>query len=230
VCALKTITSAVGCAATNTGGHFTLTALAPGSYVVDFDAGTGFTVQYYDASSSFAGADGVIVSARSTSSGVDAAMQLTGSSTGGGSSPSTQVPPATVGVASSKTASAPAPGVLALLSSRVEVGGKGVASVKIVCRGASVCHARIAILATRTGLVRGRRKREQLRLGSITVTLAGGRTSVEHVHLSAVARTLLSEHHGLLMARLSISAPSAGKQGRASARAVHLVQARAAGR
>jgi len=136
----------------------------------------------------------------------------------------------TGGVASSKAAAAPAPGALALLSSRIEVRGKGVASVKVACRGASACHARITLLATRTVLMHGRRKSELLTLGSVEVTLVRGHTGVERVRLSRTARAMLSARHGLLAARLSISAAQAGRQATASAHSVHLVQSRAAGR
>ncbi len=79
VCAsTKSGESALGdCAITSSGGEYTISALASGSYTVKFNAGKNYVVQYYNDKSSAAESNSVSVTAPDTTSGIDAAMQLT---------------------------------------------------------------------------------------------------------------------------------------------------------
>ena len=70
----------VGFANTDASGHYTVSGLVSGSYTVGF-AGCGagnYAPQFYNGKSSLATADAVSVTAGSTTSGIDAALQTGG--------------------------------------------------------------------------------------------------------------------------------------------------------
>ena len=69
---------------TDSAGHYTLPGLATGNYKVGFVScgGTSYLSQFYNGKSSLATADAVSVSAGSTTSGIDAALQPGGQITG----------------------------------------------------------------------------------------------------------------------------------------------------
>lgn len=222
VCALKSIERAVKCAISGRAGQFTTPPLAPGAYVIGFDAGKQFAIQYYSASATFAGATQVAVGAGGTTAGINAAMKALGGS-GAKPPPPAPVPPspphnAPAQNASTTTPTKPGEGSLALRSDRIAVTVKGLARVALSCKGAYPCSARISLTASRVVLVHGQRKPEQVQLATLAVSLAAGEEQTDSLRLSALARALLRERHGLLRARLSISAP-----GGASATSAHPV-------
>ncbi len=81
------------CAATNSGGEYTVSRLATGSYRVEFSARNGggnYVRQYYSDKSSYAEAEAVAVTAGETKPEIDAAMQTGGKITGKVTSASTK--------------------------------------------------------------------------------------------------------------------------------------------
>jgi hypothetical protein len=65
------------CAVTRSNGEYTISGLASGDYKVGFDAGKNYVIQYYNGKVSLSEAEAVAVTAPSTKSGIDAAMQST---------------------------------------------------------------------------------------------------------------------------------------------------------
>jgi hypothetical protein len=74
VCALVSVREAAGCGVTGPSGEYTTLVVPGGAYKVGFDAGEGYSVQYYNDKPSFAAAQTVSIAARHTAAGVDAAM------------------------------------------------------------------------------------------------------------------------------------------------------------
>jgi RHS repeat-associated protein len=88
--------SGAGCSTTNAAGEYTLSDLASGEYTVSFfaqfDDDLEYEAQYYDEKSSFSEASPVSVTAGTTKSGIDAALQLKGEITGKVTSVSSKAP------------------------------------------------------------------------------------------------------------------------------------------
>ena len=74
VCVLVSVTEAEGCGVTDASGDYTTSVVPGGAYKVGFDAGKGYTVQYYDDKPSFVAAQGVSIATGNTIAGIDAAM------------------------------------------------------------------------------------------------------------------------------------------------------------
>ena len=74
----------VGFATTDSSGNYTVSGLSTGSYRVEFSAGFGgnYIAQFYNGKSTLATADAVSVTAGSTTSGIDAALQTGGQISG----------------------------------------------------------------------------------------------------------------------------------------------------
>jgi hypothetical protein len=71
------------CASTNAAGEYTVTGLPSGEYKVFFSSSSGnYIAQYYKGKSNFSEANPVPVTVASTTSGIDAALQLGGQITG----------------------------------------------------------------------------------------------------------------------------------------------------
>ena len=188
----------------------------------------GFSTQYFDDSSTFAGANDVSVTTRATTGGIDASLLPLGSSP----RVHRMGPPA--GVARARTAGRAASGVsgskqaalgageLVLLSSQIAVSRSGIATVKLQCKGAGACQARLQLIATRTIHSHGRLEHEHVVLGTLELGLAGGRRNAARLHLTRAGRALLAAGHGSLAAKLSIFSPSLAAAARTSLHTVHL--------
>ncbi len=75
VCALASANEAVACAVSDRDGEYAIAGVPAGSYVVGFQDGRAYVVQYYDEQTSFPAAQAVTVTVGDTTSGVDAALQ-----------------------------------------------------------------------------------------------------------------------------------------------------------
>lgn len=80
VCALASASEAVDCALSNRDGEYVIAGIPAGSYVVGFDAGKPYLLQYYNDKTSFSDAQAVVVTVDNLSSGVDASMRSVSSS------------------------------------------------------------------------------------------------------------------------------------------------------
>jgi hypothetical protein len=74
VCALSSPSEAFACALTGRNGEYAIAGVSAGSYVIGFDAGKSYPVQYYDDELSFSEAQAVTVAVGSVTVGIDAAM------------------------------------------------------------------------------------------------------------------------------------------------------------
>ena len=72
----------VGFASTDSNGNYTVAGLTTGTYKVEFYGGGNYLTQFYNGKASLATADPVAVTAGSTSTGIDAALQPGGQITG----------------------------------------------------------------------------------------------------------------------------------------------------
>ena len=79
VCAFSVSAEGFGCATTGSGGEYTISSLPSEEYYVEFhppfESKLDYILQYYSKASSFAGAQGVLVAAGSTRSGVNAELE-----------------------------------------------------------------------------------------------------------------------------------------------------------
>ena len=116
----------------------------------------------------------------------------------------------------------PAPtGHVSLIGTSIVVQGNDRAAVKLTCAGTATCRGRLT-LTVRT---RGGGKKKQFKttiIGTVSFSIAPGKTITVDVRLNSLGRALLSADHGRLSATLSIlkSSPSPAQTHTANVRLV----------
>jgi hypothetical protein len=196
VCALAAGGSESGCAVTNAGGEYTISALARGPFKVGFVA-AGYALQFYDDAPSYAAARLVRLTAGETTAGIDAALTAT---------PTPASPGAGATGAPSEIRRAARPALLTFTAARIVVSG-GSAAAHVACRQAGC--AGLLELATR---VSARRRgehptssaRQQLVLARGSFSLSDGANATVILHLTGAGRRMLAHaRHHPLAARLA---------------------------
>jgi Trypsin len=93
---------------------------------------------------------------------------------------------------------------VSLASTKFTVQPSGLAFVKLVCEGSASCHGRLTLTAQRTVEVRGKKATRTLSMGNVEFVIAGNRTTVVKIKLSASGRSALRADHGSLSGRLEV--------------------------
>ena len=101
--------------------------------------------------------------------------------------------------------------------------------MRLECKGAGACQARVELIATRTVRSHGHSKHEHVVVGTLEVGLAAGHRSAARLHLDREGRSLLKAAHGNLAAKLSIFSPQLAAAARTSSHTVHLHESAAGG-
>ena len=207
VCALLSLNQVAGCDVTDANGRYALAGLAARTYVIGFDAGRPYGMQYYDQQASFSTAEPVSVTGGSTTAAIDAAFGPELRPTlpprpvpgqvfppiSGPSAASTVGPPIplipTQGVLGTTVHVAPRP-LVALGASHVSLSTRR-STLRVSCSGAP-CRGSVE-LTTRVAIrshagTRSGRRFEQVVLARGTFALAAGRGASVVLHLTAAGR------------------------------------------
>jgi hypothetical protein len=183
------------CDLTGPDGTYSIVNLTPGDYKVEFNDGPGFQIQFYDESSSLAGATTVHIAGEAKATGINAKLKAfvpapqlpSGIQTQSGTGSQTPVPGGSVLATKAVVPSVTAGG-------RVRVSGRR-ASVKLDC-AVGPCHGTVELTITVA-----RRKRSHGRtvtrhvtlvVGSAGFSLAQGASGTQTVHLTAQGARLLA--------------------------------------
>ncbi len=183
---------ALECAISGAGGEYQITGLPQGQWIVGFDAGRGYEVQYYDGVTEPRNATRVTVTGGHDTAGIDATIrtppakpvQPPPAQTISTASPAPPPAPAGSGVLGLTTAKAVAK--IALAGQTVSVSGRS-ATLSLSCIAAA-CHG-LAQLSVRVSIYRrvhGRRVRhvETIVLGRGSFVLATGARGSVHLKLT----------------------------------------------
>lgn len=131
----------------------------------------------------------------------------TGGSAGSQSGPSNQgrgaVPPGTIGLPLTATAS-PEPGSVSLLSPSVTVQSNGVAPFKLECSGSATCTGKLTLTAKETVKTKHGKASRTVTIGAVKFSLAGDSTATVKLPLTAVGHGLLTADRGHLTTKLAI--------------------------
>jgi hypothetical protein len=207
---------AVECGVSDKEGEYTIAGLPPGEWLVGFDAGRGYQVEYFDGATELGRATPVRVSPGAAIRGVDATMHTPPPrplpppprggpppSTTGSSTPATlfSAPAgnATGGSAVLGSTSVHVAPAVALASSRISVAGHG-ATTRILCRAAA-CHGSleltIKIVLAHRSHHRIVRRSETIVLGRGSFSLAAGARAVVRLSLTraGIARLVHPKTH-----------------------------------
>jgi hypothetical protein len=234
VCALASPSEAVDCAVSNRDGEYAIAGVPAGSYVVGFDAGKSYVVQYYDDKTSFSDAEAVTVMVDDSATGVDAAMQSVAptpppnlppppkpitpvlpqplsSESGAGASPST------AGVSTPTSTATPAPAqaspVVTAPTSKIVISGS-TAALLLSCSDAT-CRGSIELTSqVMTSRHEGRKTvsyQETLVLAKGYFSLAKGKRMATVLHLTAAGRRRLAQAKRHLLAANLILSVDGGK-------------------
>jgi hypothetical protein len=170
---------------TEASGRYTLGNLAPGSYIVSFQALQLVPLgQYYNGRTSPDAADLVTVVAGATTTGVDARLTA--------ALPLPPLPPSSVGVL---------PGTFA-----VSLGGA--LRIGLRCTGPASCLGTASLSAASPASAAGRRRARRVTIGTTRFRLAAGRHGSFRLRLNAAGRVLLRGHGGRLRATLTVVSAS----------------------
>jgi hypothetical protein len=219
VCALASPSEAVACALSNRDGEYAIAGVPAGSYVVGFDAGKSYVVQYYDDTSSYSDAQAVTVTVDNSTTGINAAMQSVAptpppdlppppkpvtpvlrqptSESGAGASP--QPSPSTAGASTPTTTTltsttAESSLLVTAPKSKIVISGSS-AALHLSCSDA-ICRGSIELtMQVVTRHHDGRRAvshREPLVLADGSFSVAQGKSATAVLHLTAAGRQRLA--------------------------------------
>src|SRR5207302_3597060 len=105
----------------------------------------------------------------------------------------------------------------------IAVRHRATALVVLRCRGRARCVGRLTLTARRTDRAGGVRRTRSVRIGTVSFSIAGERTTVVSVRLNALGRGLLRSAHDRLAARLQITLVGASPSPRTQTRNVRLL-------
>ena len=216
ICALTKQLAAADCTESGAGGEYHLKGLAPGEWIVGFNAGPGYQVQYYEAAVEPAGAKILALAPGAALTGIDATINTRPVKPVPVPVP---LPTMTLTPPAPATSTTPASGVLGatfvmsvpsmvLADSRVSATGR-VAGLQVTCRsapcsGSAALTLRVTVMRRSHG--RLARHTETIVLGRGSFSLATGAHGVIRVHLtSAGVKRLADARRRPVNATLSIS-------------------------
>lgn len=190
ICAIVENDVAERCTVSGANGEYALRALATGAYKVAFFA-TGYSLQYYDDSTSLTGAATVMASAGVTTPDIGAALQRIAPKT---TRTSTVPPPPVRLPITPVTVTQPKPQI-EVASAKIFVAGGSARGVQLVCAGAT-CQGSIEL--TMQVAVKHREghrtvsRKQTMVLAKGTFSIAAGQSSPVVLHLTAAGRKELA--------------------------------------